>query len=372
MVGISPEQGEILSMQNYHLQRETPSIQEPYSQSFLSDADQRRRIVMRNMIIKEIELKMQNWLNEEQMDKLCQTLEETLKNVSVAAKTDSDQKRDNETILEDFLDAKRIEGCSDKTLQYYRRTIFFMLKNISKNVRYITTEDLRRYLTWYQNTKGTGKITMDNIRRILSSFFAWLEDEDYVIKSPVRRIHKVRTNKVVKEIYSDEMLEMMRDQCIVSRDLAMIDLLTSTGMRVGELVSLNREDINFHERECVVFGKGNKERIVYFDARTKLHLWNYLHQRKDQNPALFVSLRSPYERLEIGGVETRLRNLGRRLNLKVHPHKFRRTLATMAIDKGMPIEQVQHLLGHQKIDTTLQYAMVKQQNVKISHRRYIG
>lgn len=139
------------------------------------------------------------------------------------------------------------------------------------------------------------------------------------------------------------------------------------------MVTLNRDDIDFIERECVVIGKGNKERLVYFDARTKIHLQNYLNRRTDSNPALFVALKSPHERLKIGGVETLLRELGRRLNLpKVHPHKFRRTLATSAIDKGMPIEQVQQLLGHQKIDTTMHYAMVKQQNVKLAHRKYIG
>lgn len=238
---------------------------------------------------------------------------------------------------------------------------------------HITTDDLRSYLTCYQTEKNSSKVTIDNIRRILSSFFSWLEDEDYILKSPVRRIHKVKSASTIKETYSDESLETMRDNCETLRDLALIDILASTGMRVGELVLLNRDDINFEERECVVFGKGSKERIVYFDARAKIHLQNYLKSRSDNNPALFVSLRAPYHRLKIGGVEVRLRELGKRLNLpKVHPHKFRRTLATMAIDKGMPVEQLQRLLGHQRIDTTLQYAMVKQSNVKIAHRKYIG
>ena len=229
------------------------------------------------------------------------------------------------------------------------------------------------YLTEYQQSKNSSKVTIDNIRRILSSFFSWLEDEDYIIKSPVRRIHKVKTAANIKETYSDESLELMRDSCIEARDLAMIDLLASTGMRVGEMVLLNREDINFNERECIVFGKGDKERIVYFDARTKIHLLNYLDSRTDNEAALFVSLRAPNKRLKIGGVELRLREIGKNLNIpKVHPHKFRRTLATMAIDKGMPIEQLQKLLGHKRIDTTLQYAMVKQSNVKMAHRKYIG
>ena len=248
-----------------------------------------------------------------------------------------------------------------------------MLATIGKGVLHVTTEDLREYLANYQEEKKSSKVTIDNIRRILSSFFTWLEDEDYILKSPVRRIHKVKAATVVKETYSDEELEVMKDACDNPRDLALIDMLASTGMRVGELVLLNREDINFEERECIVFGKGSKERIVYFDAGTKIHLQEYLDGRTDDNEALFVSLRAPYDRLQIGGIEVRLRNLGEKLELsKVHPHKFRRTLATTAIDKGMPIEQLQRLLGHQRIDTTLQYAMVKQSNVKLAHRKYIG
>lgn len=280
---------------------------------------------------------------------------------------------ENSRLTNAFLSAKRIEGCSEKSLAYYRKTIETMTKKIGKGITHITTNDLRSYLTDYQTERKSSKVTIDNIRRILSSFFSWLEDEDYILKSPVRRIHKVKTATTIKETYTDEALETMRDNCETLRDLAMIDMLASTGMRVGELVLLNRDDINFEERECVVFGKGSKERMVYFDARTKIHLQNYLAQRTDSNNALFVSLKVPYERLQIGGVETRLRELGKRLSLpRVHPHKFRRTLATMAIDKGMPVEQLQRLLGHQRIDTTLQYAMVKQSNVKIAHRKYIG
>ena len=177
----------------------------------------------------------------------------------------------------------------------------------------------------------------------------------------------------MKETYSDESLELMRDHCDNPRDLAMIDLLCSTGIRVGELVKLNRSDIDFENRECIVFGKGNKQRKVYFDARTKIHLQKYINFRTDENEALFVSLLKPFTRLQISGVEIRLRKIGKDLNFnKVHPHKFRRTLATMAIDKGMPIEQVQQLLGHQSIDTTLQYAMVNQANVKNSCRKFLG
>ena len=327
---------------------------------------------MKQDFIKDVIQGMLPYLNNAQSEKLRDVLQSTLSDYEVTECTD---KKDNseQDFVELFLSAKRIEGCSEKSLKYYKATITTMLTTLEKPIKHIVTDDIRGYLTEYQEKNKSSKVTIDNIRRILSSFFSWLEDEDYILKSPVRRIHKVKTGTNIKETYSDEALELMRDNCTELRDLAMIDMLASTGMRVGEMVLLNRNDIDFNERECIVFGKGNKERVVYFDARTKIHLQNYLHSRTDSNPALFVSLKSPYKRLQIGGVEVRLREFGRRLGLqKVHPHKFRRTLATMAIDKGMPIEQLQQLLGHRKIDTTLQYAMVKQSNVKIAHRKYIG
>lgn len=308
------------------------------------------------------------YLNNEQLEALHNTLEYHLHDLA-----EDNNAVNQEDLVAVFLAAKRVEGCSTKTIQYYDSTIRNVLTKINKDIKQVTTDDLRIYLDTYQNEHKISKVTIDNIRRILSTFFAWLEDESYIIKSPVRRIHKVKTCKTVKETYSDEALEIMRDNVENIRDLALIDILTSTGMRVGELVNLDRDDIDFENRECIVLGKGNKQRKVYFDARTKIHLQKYLSERNDNNPALFVTLQSPHNRLLISGVEIRLRNLGRKLNLnKVHPHKFRRTLATMAIDKGMPIEQVQQLLGHQSVDTTLQYAMVNQNNVKLSHRRYIG
>lgn len=280
---------------------------------------------------------------------------------------------DNFTYMEMFLTAKRIEGCSDRTIEYYKSTIKTMLVKVNIPLRKMSTEILREYLSQYQEVNDCSKVTIDNVRRNLSSFFSWLEEEDHILKSPIRRIHKIRTKKVVKEVISDENLELLRDSCHEKRDLAIIDILISTGMRVGELVNLDIADLDFEERECVVYGKGDKERKVYFDARTKLHIQRYLADRRDNNPALFVSLNAPHQRLQISGVETRLRELGRRLQIyNIHPHKFRRTMATKAIDKGMPIEQVQRLLGHQQIDTTMQYAMVNQSNVKTSHRKYIA
>lgn len=330
---------------------------------------------MKQRIISNVMQGMLKYLNNAQAIQLQKVLEKEFGQVEILEyeRKEAEIENNNLKLTEFFLAAKRVEGCSEKSLKYYKSTIEMMLETLGKRIQEIETNDLREYLTNYQQEKKSSRVTIDNIRRILSSFFSWLEDEDYILKSPVRRIHKVKAASIVKETYTDEALENMRDNCDNIRDLALIDILASTGMRVGELVLLNREDINFAERECVVFGKGDKERIVYFDARTKIHLQNYLNSRVDSNNALFVSLRAPYDRLKIGGIEVRLRELGKQLDIpKVHPHKFRRTLATMAIDKGMPVEQLQRLLGHRRIDTTMQYAMVKQSNVKLAHKKYIG
>lgn len=327
---------------------------------------------MKQRIMEEIVQQMLPHLDNAQLQKLQEVLERSLYNCEISGKV-TVAEDDSQKLIDSFVYAKRIEGCSEKTLKYYRTTIEAMAEAIDKGVRHMQTDDLRAYLTEYQEKHGSSRVTIDNIRRILSSFFSWLEDEDHILKSPVRRIHKVKTATNIKETYTDEELEKMRDNCEEFRDLAIVDMLASTGMRIGEMVLLNKSDINFNERECVVFGKGDKERVVYFDARTKIHLQNYIDSRSDENPALFVTLRAPYTRITIGGIESRLRKMGKNLEIeKVHPHKFRRTLATMAIDKGMPIEQLQKLLGHKRIDTTLQYAMVKQSNVKIAHRKYIG
>ena len=311
---------------------------------------------------------MSEYLNVPQMKKLQEVL---LKNLAENA---AERKQiPNEEYLRLFLEAKKIEGCSERTIQYYRCTIEHLLASTSTPLRRLCTEEIRSYLVNYQTLRNCSKVTVDNVRRNISSFFSWLEEEDHILKSPMRRIHKIRTKTVVKETISDECIEKMRDSCREPRDLAIIDLLYSTGIRVGELVRLNIDDINFEQRECVVFGKGDKERRVYFDARTKIHLMRYLQQRTDTNPALFVTLAAPFARLRISGVEIRLRTLGRRLNLpRIHPHKFRRTMATRAINKGMPVEQVQKILGHSQIDTTMQYAIVNQSNVKYAHQRFIS
>ena len=353
---------------NYHL-----------SASFLSSLilyrDQYKFYDMKETIIQAVLDGMRAFLTDNQLELLTDVTKRALSECEITPKLAEEEQRNKENaeLLGAFISSKKVEGCSDKTIHYYKSSIEKLIATVKKNVCDISTNDIRCYLAEQQEQRGLSKVTIDNLRRIYSSFFSWLEDEDFITKSPVRRIHKVRTDALVKEVLTDENIEVLRDSCQELRDIAMIDLLLSTGMRVGELVKINREDIDFQERQCIVFGKGNKEREVYFNARTKIHLKKYLEQRTDTNPALFVSLHEPHTRLTISGVEVRLRQLGKRVNLnKVHPHKFRRTLATMAIDKGMPIEQVQKMLGHVKIDTTLHYAMVNQTNVKIAHRKFLN
>ena len=332
---------------------------------------------MKMDVILNITKDMEDSLTDYQLNKLKEILIINFEKLDFIMKTDDlkhqEELDENTSMIESFISSKQIEGCSDRTIKYYKEIIDKFNDCFDKSIKKITTEEIRSYLSNYKEMSTCGSTTIDNIRRVLSSFFSWLEDEDYIIKSPIRRIHRIKTPTTVKEVLTDENLEKLRDECENIRDLSLIELLISTGMRVGELVNLNISNLNFEDRSCIVLGKGNKEREVYFDAKTKLHLKEYISKRNDTNDALFVSLREPHQRLSISGIELIVRNLGVNTNInKVHPHKFRRTLATMAIDKGMPVEQVQKLLGHVKIETTMHYAMVNQSNVKISHRRYIA
>lgn len=329
---------------------------------------------MLETIVTSVTTAMLPILNNGQMRQLQEVLKAELTHAWLAEGRGlyQEPRKSSDNLIESFLSAKAVEGCSKRTIAYYQTTLVQALDEVDKPVEEITTDDLRHYLCSYPEKHGAKSVTVDNVRRVLSSFFSWLEDEDYILKSPVRRIHKIRSCRPVKPTYTDEELERMRDSCSEIRDLAMVDFLTSTGVRVGELVGINRNDVDLDRRECVVLGKGNKQRVVYFDARTKVHLSVYLSSRDDDCPALFVTLRRPSKRLKIHGVETRLRKLGVSVGIeRTHPHKFRRTMATRAIDKGMPIEQVQRLLGHQRIDTTLMYAMVDQNNVKMAHRKFV-
>ena len=307
--------------------------------------------------------KSQSFLNKKQTIKLHNILKELENNNNVIPT--------NEELLNLFKTAKSVEGCSPKSLKYYVYILNGFINKIDKSADNITTDDIRNYLDNISN--NISRVSLDNIRRVISSFFSWLEQEDYIRKNPVVRIHKIKAIKTIKKTYTDENVETLIDNCNSLRDKVIVELLQSTGIRVGELVKLNISSIDLNNKECIVLGKGGKQRRVYFDSKTKLHLMKYIDSRIDNNDALFVSLLKPYNRLQISGVEIMLRKLGRKLNIdKVHPHRFRRTLATKAIDKGMPVEQVQILLGHAKIDTTMHYAIVDQTNVKNSYRKFIG
>lgn len=328
---------------------------------------------MNEWLINDICVQMQGNLTENQMKCLRKVLADNIKGIRISNPEEHLNTQNSIQYLEKYLAAKKLEGCSEKTITYYKTTIEKLLLVVDKNVREITTEEFRTYLSAYQSEHNNSMVTIDNIRRIISGFFTWLEDEDYIVKSPARRIHKVKTAQLIKETFTDENLEELRNACDELRDLVIIEFLASTGVRIGELVKIDRDSINFYERSCIVHGKGNKQREVYFDARTKFHLQEYLDSRTDKEKALFVSLNKPYKRLSASGIEKIIKKIGAKTEIeRVYPHKFRRSLATMAIDKGMPIEQVQKLLGHVRIDTTMHYAMVNQSNVKMAHRKYIG
>lgn len=329
---------------------------------------------MKEYLIEKIKTEMAYILNPEQMNVLTVTLNKALKNKQIIQKKHSRKEVDYKAL---FCNAKKMEGCSSRTLFYYSEEISKFEEATGKPLNLVNTDDIRKYLTLCQNRKITNA-TIDNKRRILSSFYRWLTAEDFIIKSPVEKIKKIKTPVLIHKPFSEEdMEELNKEFSRTKREYAIFNLISSTGIRVGELAGINRDDVNFETRTIIVNGKGNKQREVYFDTRTKLVLEEYISRRNDSCPALFVSIRKnsktkDYKRLTINSYEKIFRERGIKAGiLDCYPHRFRRTLATKAINKGMPIEQVQVLLGHTKIDTTLRYAMVYQKNVKLSHERYL-
>ena len=274
-------------------------------------------------------------------------------------------------LLKEFLLTKKIEGCSINTIKDYHDRIIKLIDWSPKDLRELTSKDIRDYLIEYQEVRNVSRSTLDTMRLVFSSFYGFLENEEYITKNPVRKIHRIRSEDVLKPPFSDEELESIRKAAKSIRDLAIIDLLYSSGMRISELVSVNIRDINFNEREILVIGKGGKERICYFNARTKIEILDYLQTRVDREPALFVSKHEPHERLKKGGVTHMLKDIEEKTGIQnIHPHRFRRTLATNLLDKGMTLEQVQLILGHKKIETTLIYANVNQRMTKLNHQKF--
>lgn len=323
-------------------------------------------------LIRKICSDMEKYCNGKQLSELNKSLISNLEDIEIIEKElpyDEDYLKENQRLLDLFLNTKKLEGRSYKTLDYYRSTVIQLYENCDKPLTSITTADVRNWLTL--KSEKLSKTSVNNYRRNLNSFFNWLEAEEYILRSPMKRINKIKEDKKLKRPFTDLEIEVLREIIDNDRDRALFELLLSTGCRVGEIVNLNRDDINFNDREIIVFGKGSKQRYVYFDAKTELYLKKYLENREDDKEALFVSYNKPNHRLGINGVETRVRNWGEKAKVKkAHPHRFRRTMATNCLKHGMPIEQIQVLLGHESIETTRIYTSIDQTEVKYGHIKY--
>ncbi len=298
-----------------------------------------------------------------------------LSNYNIAEKSTELRQVDSswEEELGAFLVRKRVEGRADGTIGQYKQHLKRMLQYINKPVKEITEADLFLYISMYKKQRDVTNVYLDNIRLVFSSFFGWLNNKGYITKNPAAGLDPIKKEKRIKKPLSDTELERLRRNCIIKRDTALVEFLYSTGVRVSELIALNRQDINYNSMNAVVYGKGAKERETYLTATACMHLKEYLAARTDDNEALFVSLKAPHKRLTVAGVEEVLRRLGKETGIeKVHPHRFRRTMATNILNKGMPIEEVKEVLGHAKLDTTLIYCQINKENVQHHHRKYMS
>lgn len=313
--------------------------------------------------VRMVEQMMREHLSREQMHELRDALE------SVFISQDGTM-YDNSQYIDMFIDAKRVENLSARTLRYYGETIRRCVDYIGKPIRLIDANDIRRCLSWSMTERGCSPVTVNNERRVLSTFFQWLENEDIIRKSPVKRTKSLKEERADKKPFSDEDVARLRESCRDDRERAVVELLLSSGMRVAELCGLNRADMDMHGRECEVLGKGRKRRTCYFSAEARLYLERYLESRTDDNQALIVSTNRPHARLGISAVEKMMRSLGRRAGVaNTHPHRFRRTMATNNLRRGMKLEEIQQLLGHSNMDTTLIYAKVDHELLKVNARR---
>lgn len=276
-------------------------------------------------------------------------------------------------VAREFITTKHGEGCSIETCKSYFMTIrLFLYDYRNKAIQDIESAEIKYWLLNYQATHHLSNSSLDNFRRYLNSFYNFLLSEEYIIKNPMLAIHRIKSDKTLKLPFTEDDLERIRDACESSREVALVDFLYCTGARVSEAANSDIADFNFQTMEGYVYGKGGKERMVYLDTRTKIHIERYLHYRKDTNPALFVRIASPYERMSKAQIEYTIKQIGERAGVEnCHPHRFRRTLATRLLERGMPIEQVQAILGHEKLDTTLIYAKVNQTSVKMNHGKFV-
>ena len=317
--------------------------------------------------------KTKAFLDQGECLKLELVLREVLDNYLIQENDRPPTNCSNDSLIKLFLDAKNLEGCSQKTCAFYKKIMSYLTREVTTSFYMVKTRELRDFLTSYQNRTGCSNCTLDNMRKVYSSFFTWLEEENYIIKSPMKAIHIIKGPKHIKDTFSPDEIENLMDSCHCDRDLAIMNLLLATGMRIGELVRIDRYDVDFDRREIKVLGKGSKERLVYFDYKTKLILKKYLRSRSDKEDPLFVCLRGKGRRISINGIESRLRKMGRKNGVsRIYPHKFRRTMATKGIAKGMTIENMKTLLGHNQLETTMTYVVINQNNVKNSYDTIIA
>ena len=317
-------------------------------------------------------------LTNKQLDDLRHTLNYTLSKYSVEEDENStsiiEAQQDNARVLRMFIDAKRVEGRSDTTLYNYAKEMSKIFLAINKSYKYITTKDIREYMSWRKDASGLKPASMANMRQYLMSFFKWCYKEELITKNPMDRIGIVKVDQHVIQVLSDEEQEIIRCACKSERDKALVDLLSGSGMRVSELIGLDRDDVNFQEGTVKVFGKGSKERICYLTARCKVHLKWYLQERADNNEALFVTEREPHERLTKAGVEYILRQIAKKSKvptIRLYPHKYRSTLATTMLNRGADIDTISHVLGHSNVAVTAaHYAKAENERLKWDHKRF--
>lgn len=318
--------------------------------------------------------KMQELLSEEQLKELQNALNMVFAGCKIAEETGLRvAERRWEEDLEDFLVSKALEGRSAETVKRYRYELNRLLSYIDKTIADIRPGDISGYMRMYKRIRGISNQTLKNIRTVFSSFFAWLRDRERIGKNPMTLVEDVKIESTIRRPYTDEEREMMLRECNNIRDKAMLEFLYSTAIRVSELARLNKEDVRFSSKDLIVYGKGAKERRVYINDRTNMYLREYLQSRSDDNPALFVGLADPHRRLTKGGIEDIIRRIGRRAGVeKAHPHRFRRTALTNALNRGMPLQEAMILAGHAKPETTMRYCTVDQEAVQYHHKKHLS
>ena len=273
-----------------------------------------------------------------------------------------------EGALKKFLATKRVEGIADSTLQRYAEINKALLSYLGKPLEEITTYDIRFYLSVRRQIGKVSNRTLDGMRRCYSSFFSWLAAEGLISHNPCAALAQIKCRKTVKKPYSAAEMERIRKACGSIRDLALVDFLYCTGCRVSEVSRLDIVDIDFDRMGCIVLGKGNKERKVYLTEVAAIHLQEYLQGRKDSCDALFMG---KGKRLKKNGIEAIIKKLGEKAGVEnAHPHRYRRTLATNLLDRGMNIQDVAAILGHADLKTTQVYCYISQANVKAAYCKY--